>query len=149
MSLNPASMISSALVKIRDDLIANVTDPKSGTRPPASKFIMTAYPSRDVFYPHIIVRQAGGSGTPESVNAPITFLYDMLFVIDVFSKSTKELDEICGVVGAEMLNDVANLRDFGLHAMKMPLFFRDNPVTEPGVHRKTAEYSFYTHIAQA
>lgn len=149
MSLNPIQIISSALIFIRDELRTDVTDPKVATRPSDNDFIITAYPSHDAFYPHIVIQQVGGSGMPESVNAPITFQYDMLFSIDVMSKSTKELDEICGQVIAQMLNNVATFRAFGLHAMKMPLLFRNNPVTDPGVHRKSAEYVFYMHIAQA
>ena len=149
MVIDPAQIISSALIFIRDELRSDVVDPKLGARPSASDFVATAFPSHDIFYPHIILRQVGGSGTPESVNAPITFLYEMLFILDVYSKSTKELDELCGKVVAQMLNNVATFRDYGLHAMNMPLFFRDNPVTAPGVHRKTAEYTFKTHIAQA
>ena len=149
MAFDPQQIINSALMKVKADLISNITDPRAGARPTNSDFIVTAYPSHDIFYPHIVLYQVGGKGTPESINAPITFLYNMLISIEVFSKSTRELDLLCGNVIAEMLNNVAVYTAYGMHAMDMPLLFRNNPVTLPGVHRKSAEYTFNMHIAQA
>lgn len=148
MSLDPANAIQSALIHIKNYLETEITDPKVGSRPAGSNFVMTAYPSRATFYPHIIVQQPGGSGTPEAVNAPISFQYDMLFSIDVMSRSTKELDEICGEILADMLDNVDGFISFGMHAMRMPLFFRPIPITERGVHQKHAEYSFLVYISQ-
>jgi len=51
-----SNLIADILFFIKDDLDDQITDPVSSSRPSGSKFIMTSYPQRMVFYPQITLR---------------------------------------------------------------------------------------------
>lgn len=108
---------------------------------------MMSYPERPTFYPHVLVQQVAGSGHRACGNAEM-FRYDLLFAIDVLSKSTKELDEICDQVLDQMRQGLQTFHDYGMIAMRLPSFPRWNPMPEgTQVHRKSMEYAFYVYVS--
>lgn len=58
------SKLSTSIVRtlFRDAMRTDITDPAAARRPARSKFVMTSFPSRDVFYPVIVAAEAGDSG---------------------------------------------------------------------------------------
>ena len=52
-----STFLSDTILFVRNDLITNITDPISTTRPLKEKFVMTSYPQRDVTYPLITVKK--------------------------------------------------------------------------------------------
>jgi len=142
MSISSDTLIHDVTVYIRDLLRDNITDPKQATRPSDSRFITTAYPSRSVFLPHIIVYQVGGNlirlGVPN-----LLFTYSVVYTIDVLSKSMKECDELTDSVIKTLKDNANTLRDVGLYNMKIESI-TDNPVDEE-THRKTIQVSFSTY----
>lgn len=48
-----ATFLTDTALMLRDDLIANITDPLSASRTGNEKFVMTSYPQRSVRYPII------------------------------------------------------------------------------------------------
>lgn len=51
-----STFTAGVLLFIKTDLLANITDPKSGTRPSKSSFVMTSYPKKEVVYPLITLK---------------------------------------------------------------------------------------------
>lgn len=148
MSLDPTKVIHDALMKAESILSTNLTDPKATPRAseePKSKFVATAYPERPTYYPHVILYAVGGRGDRICGNADF-FEIDFLLSIDVLSKSTAELDGICDDVANQMRVNLASFRAYGMRAMRIPVFFRNNPMAIEGVHRKSAEYGFLIYV---
>lgn len=135
------------MIKVRDYLRTNLTDPISGTRASDTRFVVTTYPERKAEYPHVIVYQVDGDGHRVGGNATM-FRYTLLISIDVQSKSTKQLDEICDDVLNQMRQGLQTFHDYGMIAMRLPSFPRWNPMPEgTQVHRKSMEYAFYVYVS--
>lgn len=148
MSLDPDKVINNTVIKVHDILTANITDPKSAQRAsqaPDSAFVITQYPETPVFYPHIVVYGVGGRGDRLCGNADM-FEFDILLSVDVFSKSTAELDMLCDKVLKQIRLNLPSFRSFGMNAVGIPVMFRPSPMTTKGVHQKGAEYSFLVYV---
>lgn len=108
---------------IRDDLIANITDPISAQRASDEKFILTSYPKRAVKYPIITVRNMGAS-TPEKLGIQSTLhLIEMPIEIRVWARNEIERTELAQNVinrlrSVELsLTAAGNLLDFTVNSM--------------------------------
>lgn len=146
LSIDTTKIINNALKKIEEVLENNLTDPKSGSRPPTTSFIMTAYPEKIPYYPVVICFQVSGRADRLCGNADM-LEYDLLFSVDVFAKSTKELDSICDDILNQMRVNWDDFRTFGMYALSMPITFRSNPMSDRGIHRKSAEYGFKIYVS--
>jgi len=62
-AINTNTFLSETVLFLRDQLLANITDPISSSRvtsgPRASRFVMTSYPTRPTVYPIITIRNDG------------------------------------------------------------------------------------------
>lgn len=101
MSTVAASNLSTAIVKdlLRDGLRSAasgsdpLTDPKASSRPGDTKFVLTSFPDRDPFYPHVIVEEAGDTGArPDRREDLHEHVYDVRFTI--LSESSTDLFQI-------------------------------------------------------
>jgi len=72
------TFIADVLFFIKTDLLANITDPKTGNRTGNSKFVATSYPKENVIYPMITLKvtnressRAGMQTTAMDITVPI------------------------------------------------------------------------------
>ena len=94
MAINGSTLISQTTLFIRDLLLSGITDPLSGTRTSSERFVMSAYPEREVNYPIITVkstnvntlRKGGMSSEDQIMNLP--------FEVRVWARNQAEKDQI-------------------------------------------------------
>lgn len=145
MSLDRDRILYSVLKKLKTILTADVTDPKAGPRPSDAKFILTGYPKRKVYYPHVVLFAVAGDGSLEEGTKFMRV--HVLLSIDVLAKSVKWLDSICDDCMEAIRDNWTSLQNWGLKRPELPILFRSNPMTEKSIHRKTAELSGYVFAA--
>jgi len=145
MSIDTTKIIHDTVIFVRDFLRNNLTDPKSATRPADAKFVLTNYPSRKVYYPHVIVYQLSGTGERLGGNSFI-FKYPIRIAIDVLSLSVKECDDISDEILHKIRSNLDQFINFGLHSGFFPVF-RYNPMPDKeNVHRKSLELEFTVFV---
>jgi len=145
--VSSATLLSEVILFVRDRLRANITDPISTERPSGEKFVMTAYPRRDVSYPIITVR---GEVTDETKLGQQSEASQIKLAIEVriWARNEKEKnnlhDEIYEFMrtnqyptGTSNTSTNENLFDFGLDFAKD----LDDP-GEEGVKSKLTQYRF-------
>ena len=93
MAIQSSTFMRDVLFFIKDDLDSNVTDPISSRRITNSKFILTAYPQRQVQYPVVTLQIVN---TVASRAGMQTNAMDMVFTLEVrvWARNTKERDEL-------------------------------------------------------
>lgn len=143
--MDQTQIIHETVIKIKTVLDANLTDPRSATRPPDKELVLTAYPEEAPYYPVVVVFQITGRADRLCGNADM-FETVLRFSIDVFAKSTRILDTLCDDVQNQIRSNLDEFRTFGMYAMKQPVLFREQPMTERGVHKKTAEYEWKLYV---
>ncbi len=89
-----ATFIKDATLMLRDDLIANITDPISAKRSGTDKFVMTSYPERNVKYPIITVRRKSlPTGLALGAQATVHWT-DMEMEVRVWARNVAEKDKL-------------------------------------------------------
>ena len=93
MAIESATIIRDVLFFIKNDLDGEITDPVISSRPSGSKFIMTSYPQRMVFYPHVTLRVTNVEALRAGMQSTAM---DYTFTIElrVWARNQKEKDEI-------------------------------------------------------
>lgn len=103
-SVNTTTFLSDTMILIRDDLLANITDPIAATRPAAEKFVMTSYPSRPVRYPIITIKNPNFS-TPEKLGMASTLhKLNIPIEIRIWAMDEKQKDELAQQVVNRLRN---------------------------------------------
>jgi len=153
--INDASILHDGVLRMKHLLASGITDPISASRSSGYQFVMTSYPERKVEYPIITIKANQGTMERMGMQSEMAFL-PIIFTIDVWSKKTKERDELSGSVFSLLRqcqygkNSIANtgsgtvletLYDFRL----LSIVDFDEPGKE-GIHRKmmTAQYKYIT-----
>ena len=93
MVVSSATFISDSTLFLRDLLLTNVTDPKSGARPTGSVFVVTSYPERIVFYPLITIINDNFSAVNGGMNSE-DMNVSMDFEVRVWARNVKERDTL-------------------------------------------------------
>lgn len=106
---------------IRDGLRAAATDSAqplddpedSGSgRGDGSEFVLTSYPSRNVTYPHVVVREVGDSGGRLDSRSDL-WLHDYSVRVELLARSATEAMNLRDGVKAWFQQNVDTLRDAG------------------------------------
>lgn len=150
MAVASATLVHDTTIWIRDLLLTKVTDPYSSSRQTNSKFVMTAWPTRPVDYPLILVQNTDLETSPLGMQSE-SEIVRMTFEIDVHSKSTRERDEVSDsvmdVLRSNQLGTGESL-DQGLFDFKIEGTTNADDPGKDGVHRKIIMIT-YTYIANA
>lgn len=93
MTVNSATLVSDSILFLRTLLRTNVTDPISSTRPSDSKFVVTAFPERVVYFPLITIKAIGGGTTSKYVGTQ-TQKVNVTAEIRVWARNEKEKNTI-------------------------------------------------------
>lgn len=133
-SVTTNNYISETTLFLRDDLLANITDPISGIRPATEKFVMTSYPKRAVKYPLITV-QVTNNSTGARMGMQSELHYATLEVeVRVWARRVTERDSLAqnvinrlrsqdldlyvpGKLGSFMITSVLNVDEDGLEGL--------------------------------
>lgn len=91
--ISKTSLLLDSLFFIKNDLINNITDPMAGKRPSNSKFVLTSYPQRGVFYPLITIKAINIERTRAGMQ---TTAEDILlkFELRIWARNEKEKDDL-------------------------------------------------------
>jgi len=120
--IDRSKIIHGTLIKIKDILSSNVTDPLGANRSSDTRFVMLSFPERKVEYPHIILSHNGGAG--ERLGVPGNMLeYELRLTITVLSKSTKQRDDIADAVLHALRTKMGDLENFGLYGFTIASIF--------------------------
>ena len=101
------TFLSDSTIFIRDELRDNVTDPIAAARAANEKFVMTAYPQRNVTYPIITVQNTDTSVlTGLGMQSELHWI-NIQLEVRIWARNVKERDQLT----QEVINQ---LRDFEL-----------------------------------
>jgi len=132
-----ATRIHDVVLKIRDLLRANVTDPKTATRV-ATQWIFTSYPelSTRIEYPLIAITHSGDTARGLGMRSEGE-ISTMELEIDIFSKSTRERDIITDSVLNVLRINRLELVDDKMYNYIRTNAFDNNAQQAEGINRKT------------
>ena len=144
MAVEESTFVRDILFFIKNDLASNITDPISGSRKSASKFVMTSYPQRETQYPLITIKVPNYSATRAGMQIDAM---DMQITVEVriWARNIKERDTLF----TDVFNRLRNIQftangsvDSNLHDFNVPSAVE---VDEETVKSKVIEmtYNFY------
>ena len=152
MAIGTASFIHDSVILLRNLLASGITDPVSASRSGTdSRFIMTSFPQHSVLYPLITIKQLGMVDIERmGMSTEQKRLYAR-YEVDVWSKSTKQRDEIAGSVynvlrtnqlGIE--NNISGTVVEGLYNFQLINMFDrvEGEKEREKIHRKVLEFSY-------
>ena len=95
-AVSTATFIQDSVINLRDLLVGadGVTDPVTSGRPANSRFVVTSYPHRDVFYPIITVKVLGPSETRRLGMRSEGFWTKVDFEVRIWAKDVKQCDDL-------------------------------------------------------
>jgi hypothetical protein len=108
-TINTDTFISDTVLMIRDELLNNITDPISATRPAGEKFVMTSYPQRTVTYPIITIQNTNISGIGRMGLSSEIHMVELPVEVRIWAKNVAQRDTLAQQV-------INQLRDFELDA---------------------------------
>ena len=85
-----SNFIAGVLFFIKTDLLANITDPKVGSRPAKSLFVATSYPKNQVVYPMITLKVPNRESTKAGMQ---TVAMDITVQVEVRIWATNQKDK--------------------------------------------------------
>lgn len=144
-AVSSSTIVHDIITKLASFLQSNVTDPISGSRTD-SNWVLPSWPDEEVQYPIICVNQVGGSDEWISVGTSYKKVTTTV-QIDVFSKSTKERDEVWDDVYNQLRTNFKTTLAGSYHLVNMNMvtcFNQDAkaPKSRGNVHRKIARFNF-------
>ncbi len=105
-----AAVIKDTILEIRDQLQhPSVIDPLASKRPGNSKFVMTSYPRRQVFYPLITVQLEDFTEQEPSGMRSQLMITTITIEIRVWTKNVEELDRL----SQDVMNRLRNIQYTG------------------------------------
>jgi len=145
--VNSQTFVRDTLYFIKTDLLANITDPISASRPSNSKFILTEYPQRIAVYPIITIKIP--NYVANRAGMQVTNM-DMQMTIEVriWARNVKERDTLF----TDVLNRLKDIQFTAsgstkaeLHDFNMPSAVEINEEGDQGIKSKVMEiiYNFY------
>ena len=115
------TFLSATAKFIRDDLLSNITDPISASRPSNSRFVMTSYPERKVVYPLITIRHEGPVNIQRMGMRSLQQWTQIILEVRIWARNEKEKDELTEQTlnrlrsiqfGANSTSDTEELHDY-------------------------------------
>ena len=148
MSIGSNTVLHDVVVYIKS-ILQGITDPIVGSRSTSSKFVMTSFPLRGAEYPLITIECGMNNGRGMGM-ATEAMEFRNLLRITIWSKSTKQRDELCDSVISTLRNAQLgtgtiseNLYDF----IVINAFDLSEDAGQEKIHRKIIEVS-YKFIAE-
>jgi len=139
--VNASTLIHDVKIALKGILTSGLTDPISATRPATDKFVLLGYPDRATTYPHVIITHSG------DVENRLTFCsgvnqVNLEFEISIFSKSTKQADEIYDNIKNIIRNSIGSVHIAQMNNPKFLGGYDDFSLSEgrEGVHQKVITY---------
>jgi len=93
-TVTPSTYLADTIIMIRDDLLANITDPLVSTRPSTEKFVVTKYPQRGVTYPVVTIDDIGLTEFKRSGMQSLISVFRQGVEIRVWATNVKQRDEL-------------------------------------------------------
>ena len=93
-SVATSTFLADTVILIREEIVANITDPISATRPSGERFCTTAYPKRSVTYPIVTVVDRGLTDYRKGGMASTVSYHTLSIEVRVWGRNVKERDEI-------------------------------------------------------
>lgn len=103
MAVTSANFIADIIYFIKNDFSSNITDPLGSARKADSKFILSAYPQRQVDYPLITVRVINQTAKGAGMQTAAMDV-DVFVEVRVWARNQKEKDNIGNAVYARLRN---------------------------------------------
>jgi len=152
-AIAPATLVHDTVTKIATFLQNNCTDPISATRA-QSVWVFTSYPERNIEYPFITIAHSAHRDEYTSIGTEYKTVFTTLR-IEVWSKSTKERDEVWDDIYDELRHHYTttdgssdSVTSIGLRDMIVTNSVdidMDSPRGRGHIHRKisTIQFTFY------
>jgi hypothetical protein len=93
MVVNTSTLVSDAVLLIRDRISSQVTDPITSTRPISSYFVCTGFPDSTVVYPMITVQLSDLNDFKAGIQSEQSFV-ELFFEVRVWGRNVREKDHI-------------------------------------------------------
>ena len=93
MVISTSNFISDSTLLLRTIISSGVDDPISGTRPEDTQFVLTAYPSKTVAYPHITIMNTNISSRKLGMASELSYC-QIPMEIRVWARSVGERDSL-------------------------------------------------------
>jgi len=143
-AVSSSSIIGDIVTKIATFLQSSLTDPRSSRTD--STWVYPSFPDVDVEYPIVSVTHAGSSDSWTSIGT----VYKEVIVtvqVDVFSKSTKERDQVWDEIYDDLRDNFISTIAGGYNLVDMVLLSCFNmdelaPKGAGNIHRKVARINF-------
>ena len=124
-----------------------LVDPKKTKRPEGTTFVLTAAPEREVYYPHIIVKEVARPGGPmDHQVAQQEREYSVRVIIE--AKSNKEIYQIRDGLEAWFMDDYMYLNEHGFIDPMVTSNVEANYDDTPQVKRWEIVYTGKVYIAR-
>lgn len=118
--VNTATFLSDSVMILRDDLLANITDPISSKRSNDEKFVMTAYPQRAVKYPIITIKHLNPNAPRKLGIGSLLHRMNLPIEIRVWSLSMTQRDQLTQQVLNRLRTiELSSFAIKGLHDFKV------------------------------
>ena len=142
MTVASATIIHDVVLKVRDIINDNVTDPIATTRASTSKFCMTGFPDRPAQYPIIIVSLASMSDRKMGMNNESTMV-DMQLQIDILAKDVRQKDNLADSVYDKLRTaQVSTTLPYKMYDFKLISISDLDEPGETGLRRKVMLVSY-------
>lgn len=143
-----ATALHDTIIFIRDLISTNVSDPISASRSGNERFVMTAFPERDVKYPIITVQDSGITDVSLGMQTEQSAIATNI-QIDIWAKDTRTRDTLY-----DSVYDTLRTNQIGAGGTREETLFDFRLINvnnldedgKEGIHRKMMEiqYTFFT-----
>ena len=93
MAITTSNFISDSTLLLRSVIASGISDPISGSRNSASKFVLTNHPTRNIEWPHIIVKQGNITSRRLGLASEQQFV-NMPFEVRIWGRNQTEKDSL-------------------------------------------------------
>jgi len=139
------TLIHDATLYMRDLLISGTTDPISGTRTSAQKWVMTTHPERAVRYPFMTVKTVALGDSPLGMTTNMR-VSPLRFEVSIHSKSIKQRDTIWdNVYNTLKLEDTvaSGTMFYDLHDFRLESMVDVDGEGMEGIHSRHGAFTYY------
>ncbi len=105
-------LLRDGLRSAADDSSYPLDDPAGSDRPDASKFVLTSFPDRKIYYPLIVVEEADDNSTKVDMQNPV-HQHTYTVKITIYSKTNTHLFQIRDQIRQFIEADYMDLSDSG------------------------------------
>ena len=142
-SVTQATFLADSVILIRDEILNNITDPISSTRPSGQKFCITKFATRNTTYPIVTVVDRGITEWRRGGFQSTVPVQRLGVEIQVWARNVKERDELSQQILDRLRSRIVTFSTTEkLHDIRVD---GTNNVSEPGeqgIQRKIINVSF-------